>query len=172
MSTDHDDLEINPRQSIVRLLKEAPPRRLRCFGSDEDWHKYLLMAHEGGDRVVRRQDTGKHRGNRKVITIFDERVRQLPCDDCHEEYMARMKAVGRCEKVSPGNAARKWLKALLSSGPLLASEIRRVANAQGFSSRTIFRVAGRLGVVRTRTDHTRPETALWALPRQDEIAKF
>lgn len=152
------------RTSLQRLLDEAPPRRPRCFDTDRDWHEFLLVASDSGERVVRRQDTGKWSGQRKVIPVFVAHVQTLPCADCSPDFRERMVQVGRCERVSPGNAARKWLKALLlSRGPMLASDIVRVARLQGFKRDSIYRAAQRIRVVRRRLDLIDQTTAQWSL---------
>jgi hypothetical protein len=152
------------RTAIDRLLAEQPPRRLRCFDSDAIWIDYLRTVHDSGEPLTRRQDTGKHRGERKVIQVLVDGASRKACDDCEAGYQAAMKAVGRCELVSPGNAARKWLKGLLAGGPMLASVVIAAAKAQGFRPRSVYRAAQRLRVTRRRSDHTRPETTAWALP--------
>jgi hypothetical protein len=151
------------RTSLERLLAECPPRRPRCFESAEQWHEFLITAHESGERVVRRQDTGKWTGQRKVVPILVAHVRQLPCADCEPVFKQRMTLVGRCERVSQGNAARRWLLALLEAGPMRASDVRRIAVDAGFKKDTIYRSAQRLRVHRYRTDPIDQSTTVWKL---------
>lgn len=153
------------RTSLERLLQASPPRRPRCFDTDPQWHDFLLVTQDSGERVVRRQDTGKWSGARKVIPVFVAHVRALPCADCSAAYQERMTLVGRCERVSQGNAARRWLMALLEPGPMLASEVRRIAKEQGFRKDTVYRAAQRLHVERRRTDPIDQTTTTWTLHR-------
>lgn len=168
----HDSDPVDRRQSIVRLLAEQMPRRLRCFDSDEEWRSYLLKCDEAGDRVVRRQDTGKHSGHRKVVTILAEGVRRLPCEHCEPEFQRRMTQVGRCEKVSPGNAARRWLRGMLERGPMMARHVLSQAAMQGFHRDSIYRAAKRLHVVKRRLDPIDQESAQWSLPASERNRNF
>jgi hypothetical protein len=152
------------RQSpIDRLLAEQPPRRLRCFDSDETWIDYLRTVHESGDSLTRIKDTGKSRGERKVIAVLVEGASKKACDDCEAGFQRAMRAVGRCEMVSPGAAARHWLKALLGHGPMLAREVYRRALAEGLPPRTIRRAAQRIKAVRRRLDPIDQTTTQWSL---------
>jgi hypothetical protein len=152
------------RTAIDLALANSRPRRLRCFDDDETWFGYLRVVHESGDKLTKRSDTGKHRGDRHVIQILVAGASKKACEDCEAGFQRRMKAAGRCERVSPGNAARHWLKALLAAGPMLSSAVLALARAQGFTRRTAYRAAQRVGVLRRRMDPTRPETTTWGLP--------
>jgi hypothetical protein len=153
----------HPTKNIERLLAESPPRRLRCFDSDETWLDYLRSVHYSGDSLTRRQDTGKHRGERKVVAVLVDGASTKACDDCQAGFQRAMKAAGRCEMVSPGSAARRWLMALLARGPMLAHEVYLVAREQGLAARTVRRAAQRLRLLRRRRGPG-IETTVWALP--------
>jgi hypothetical protein len=121
----------NSRLSLVRLLVEQAPPTPACFDSDLQYHEYLLLSHHSGERVVRREDIGKHRhkagnGQRVVRTVFAIEPFQH-CLDCPigGAFQRRMVRDGRCELVAKGiaiddvrNAAAKRQKA--RHGPQVA----------------------------------------------------
>lgn len=93
----------NTRLSIVRLLVEQAPPTPPCFNSDRDYHEYLLLSQRSGIPVVRREDRGKHSGNRTVRTVFSIKPFQH-CLDCAigGAFQRRMVSESRCEMVAKG----------------------------------------------------------------------
>jgi hypothetical protein len=94
---------LHNRLSIVRLLVEQAPPTPPCFNSDRDYHEYLLLSQRSGVPVVRREDRGKHSGNRTVRTVFSIQPFQH-CLDCAigSPFQKRMVREGRCEMAAKG----------------------------------------------------------------------
>lgn len=89
------------RRSILQLIAETSPQRPACFNSHAEWVEWLTSAHQGGERVVRRVDTGKWSGNR--VTYFEVLPvgLQRHCEDCTSIRRSRMQAERRCFPVRP-----------------------------------------------------------------------
>lgn len=85
-------------RTIDRLVATDAPPAPPCFETSEQWRDWLLLAYDSGERVVRRQDLGKHLGKdvRKVSTVFAIAPLQQ-CKDCQFDYAQRMAADGRCQ---------------------------------------------------------------------------
>lgn len=149
--------------SAANLLDKQLPRRPRCFDSNDKWRQYLLTTHESGESITRRQDVGKHAGNRKVITILAIRP-FMWCDECASgcEFRRRMESEGKCERVSPGRAAKQWLRALLVDGPMMSADVQARAVAAGFTWRTGQRASVAAGVASRRAYFS--GGAEWSLP--------
>lgn len=100
-------LDLLPRTKVFRLIQTAPPPRPACFDSDPEWGHYLALCHASGERVVRRQDTGKYAGNRAVKTVLVSQAEALAiaCEDCTPEHQKRMEAAGRCARPQTAQAA-------------------------------------------------------------------
>lgn len=79
------------------LLSEDVPAPPPCFPSDELWREYLLLVHISGARIVRRQESGRHAGERQLRYVWAIQP-LMQCEDCNAEYERRMTACGRCEK--------------------------------------------------------------------------
>lgn len=81
---------------LVDLIATKPPARPACFDTQADWTRWLVAAHEAGEKIVRRSDTGRTRGKRE--THFEVLpMEQIDiCRDCTEARRQRMQAAGRC----------------------------------------------------------------------------
>lgn len=101
------------RRSILQLIAETAPQRPACFDSHPEWVEWLTSAHVGRERVVRRVDLGKHRGER--VTYFEVLPVGLQghCQDCTSIRKARMEAEGRCFPVRPREEVQRMAKAAM-----------------------------------------------------------
>jgi hypothetical protein len=92
-----------PPRNIVWLVRHAAPPTPACFDSDEQWQSYLISLAASGERITRRQDTGKWttvdgkkiRTERTVTTVF---TRIDYCQDCPIGSAAQVakRQAGRC----------------------------------------------------------------------------
>lgn len=89
------------RRSILQLIAETSPQRPACFDSQAEWVEWLTSSHQGGEKVVRRCDIGKHAGNRRTYFEVLPVGLQRHCEDCTSIRKARMQAEGRCFPVRP-----------------------------------------------------------------------
>lgn len=96
------------RVTLLRMLESAPPRKPDCFDTEPDWHAWLLQSYLAGDRIVRRQDTGKwvNGGYRVVRTVFAIHPQQH-CKHCDigGAWQQKMVRQGRCERARAEAAA-------------------------------------------------------------------
>lgn len=84
------------RIAIVTLVHTSAPARPACFPCDDDWHSWLVSAHEAGDRVVRRVDEHQRTPQRRTHYELLP-TRQIDyCSSCTEAHQRRMRAAGRC----------------------------------------------------------------------------
>lgn len=99
------------RRSILQLIAETAPRHPACFDSQPEWVEWLTSSHVGGERVVRRCDHGKHRGER--VTFFEVLPVGLQghCQDCTAIRKTRMEAEGRCFPVRPREEVQRLARA-------------------------------------------------------------
>lgn len=84
---------------IVKLIADKPPARPDCFDTQDDWTRWLVAAHEAGEKVlqvVRRSDTGRTRGRRETHFEVLPTEQIDICRDCTEYRRNRMLAAGRC----------------------------------------------------------------------------
>lgn len=88
---------------VVWMIQHSPPPKPLCFDSMAQWQAYLMYLDASGEKITRRQDTGKWttqdgakiRTVRTVVTVFD----RIPfCDDCliGGQRQKRMALEGRC----------------------------------------------------------------------------
>lgn len=80
---------------VIWMIQTAPPPKPACFDDDAQWREYLMYLAASGAPITRRQDLGKHAGQRTVTTVFD----RIPfCDDCEigGARQQRMVAEKRC----------------------------------------------------------------------------
>ena len=94
---------------VIWMIQQAPPPAPACFDGLAQWQEYLMYLATSGETITRRQDLGKHRGQRTVTTVFD---RIDFCQDCAigGQRQLRMVADGRCilppmKAPEPPNAA-------------------------------------------------------------------
>lgn len=85
------------RKTVIMMIQTSPPPRPACFDSDPDWVSWLISAHLGGMRVVRRVDVGKSREARQTWHELLPTKAIDYCADCTARRQARMLAAGRCE---------------------------------------------------------------------------
>lgn len=86
------------RRTLARLIVEEYPRRPACFESDRIWREWLLSAYQAGDRVARRVDVGKSRGERETWYALLPTQQIDYCVDCTLRRQQQMLAQGRCER--------------------------------------------------------------------------
>ncbi|WP_223197999.1 hypothetical protein, partial [Staphylococcus sp. 775] len=60
-----------------------------------------VASHAAGQRVLRRQDIGKHRGQRTTTFAVLPVGQQSHCLECEQRRKDRMSAEGRCFPVKP-----------------------------------------------------------------------
>lgn len=89
------------RTDIVRLIHTEAPEKPACFETQGEWTQYLVSAHEAGQKVVRRVDTGKHAGKRETHFAVLPVGQQSHCAECSQKRRDVMKAAGRCFPVNP-----------------------------------------------------------------------
>lgn len=90
-----DDLPLDVKPSkVIRLILESPPPTPKCFSYLRQWQDYLMVLHTSGERITRRRDLGKYRGERTVDLVFVDAVDH--CADCHHRHKAAMERQGRC----------------------------------------------------------------------------
>lgn len=89
------------RTDLIKLIRNEAPQSPACFDSQSQWVEFLVSAHASGAKVLRRVDTGKHRGHR--VTRFEVLPvgQQSHCVECAKGRQDRMKAEGRCFPVRP-----------------------------------------------------------------------
>lgn len=88
---------------VIWMIQHAPPPVPACFDGPSQWQDYLMYLEASGERITRRQDTGKWttvdgakvRTSRTVVTVFD---RIDFCADCDigGRHQLEMAATGRC----------------------------------------------------------------------------
>ena len=88
---------------VIWLIQNHPPPKPLCFDDLAQWQSYLMYLDASGEKITRRQDTGKWttlegskvRVQRTVVTVFD---RIDFCADCHVggPRQQRMVAEARC----------------------------------------------------------------------------
>lgn len=84
------------RIAIVTLIQTSAPARPACFTDDAEWYSWLVSAHEGGDRIVRRVDQNQRTPNRSTHYELLP-TRQIDyCSECTEAHQRRMRAARRC----------------------------------------------------------------------------
>jgi hypothetical protein len=93
MNRDAPPFDVKPGK-VIRMILEATPPMPECFSNTRTWQDWLMLAHTAGERIVRRQDVGKYRGDRSVETVFVDDVDH--CIDCHSCHKAEMQKQGRC----------------------------------------------------------------------------
>ena len=80
----------------MTLVHTSAPARPACFAGDDDWHSWLVSAHEAGDRVVRRVDENQRTPNRRTHYELLPTRQINYCASCTEGYQRRMQEQGRC----------------------------------------------------------------------------
>lgn len=93
MSRDGLPFDIKPSK-VVRLILASPPPMPKCFTYLRQWQDYLMVLHTSGERITRRRDLGKYRGEREVEVVFVADIDH--CGDCHHRHKAAMERAGRC----------------------------------------------------------------------------
>lgn len=89
------------RTDLVKLIRNEAPQHPACFDSQAQWVEFLVTAHASGLKVLRRQDIGKHRGQRVTSFAVLPVGQQSHCVECAKGRQDRMKAEGRCFPVRP-----------------------------------------------------------------------
>lgn len=89
------------RTDLIRLIRDEAPAHPACFDSRAQWVEFLVSAHASGVKVLRRQDIGKHRGQRSTSFAVLPVGQQSHCAECALARQDRMKAEGRCFPVRP-----------------------------------------------------------------------
>lgn len=89
------------RTDLVKLIRDEAPPHPACFDSQHQWVEFLVSAHASGAKVVRRVDTGKHRGQRMTTFAVLPVGQQSHCAECAKFRQDQMKAAGRCFPVRP-----------------------------------------------------------------------
>ena len=89
----------------VWMIINVPPPKPLCFDTVDDWQRYLCGVAESGQKVTRRQDTGRYNGKRTVRIVFD---RVDYCEDCAigGSHQMQMMADRRCI-LPPGYVQKK-----------------------------------------------------------------
>lgn len=87
--------EIN-RMAVIIMIQASPPPRPACFDSDAIWKDWLIGAHTGGLKIVRRIDVGKSQGCRATSHRLLP-TPQIPyCADCQRGHQLKMQQQKRC----------------------------------------------------------------------------
>lgn len=68
-----------PGPRVMWLIQHDPPPTPLCFRDRAQWQDYLTQLAASGERITRREDTGKHAGRRVVRVVF---ARIDYCQDC------------------------------------------------------------------------------------------
>lgn len=89
------------RTDLIKLIRDQAPARPACFDTQDQWVEFLVAAHASGLKVLRRQDVGKHRGERVTSFAVLPVGQQSHCVECAKGRQDRMKAEGRCFPVRP-----------------------------------------------------------------------
>lgn len=82
-----------PGPRVMWLIQHDPPPTPLCFRDRAQWQDYLTQLAASGERITRREDTGKHAGRRVVRVVF---ARIDYCQDCqiggsHQQAMAEQR---------------------------------------------------------------------------------
>lgn len=102
-------------------------------------------------------DVPGHEGMQSSSLVWGEAV-----DGAARDLMAEAELPK--EAVGVRNSAVGWLESHLSDGPVARDDVKRAAEAEGFSFRTMQRAMTTLGVESTRTGFGGPAT--WVLPKR------